>query len=104
MPLIGEARRDAIAFERPHFLDQSVFKFALPFARQKFDDLLAARQKFRTVAPTAIGGVRQLYAHRVAAVPGILSHARFLDSGFAAERWQWRTGSFSDGHGLVSGK
>ena len=38
-PFVGEANRDAVAAVCPQFLDQSVVKFAHPFALEKFDDL-----------------------------------------------------------------
>src|SRR5215469_546630 len=51
VPLIGEADRDAIAFERPQLLDQAVVELLRPLAGEERDDLRAPARKLRTVSP-----------------------------------------------------
>src|SRR3954451_8188081 len=58
-PLVGEAHRDPVVVAGPHFLDEAVIELPGPFARQKGDDLLAALDELRTVAPAAVLCVRK---------------------------------------------
>src|SRR5438552_2730195 len=81
VPLIGETHGNAVVAEGPDFLDQAVVKFALPLASQKFLDRLAALQKFRAVAPSAVARIGERDALRVACVPRILGQADLLDRG-----------------------
>src|SRR5882724_2124721 len=72
MPLIDEANGDAVAGERPKLLDQPVIQFALPFAREKSLDRLAALRELGAVAPVAVDRIALSNALRIAGVPGIL--------------------------------
>src|SRR5262245_54184329 len=44
MPLVGEPHRDAVAGERPQFLDQPVVALLRPLALEELDDLGAASE------------------------------------------------------------
>src|SRR5215813_9155212 len=100
VPFVGEAHRDAVAGECPHFLDQAVVELALPFARQERHDLVAAVQEFGAVAPPAVGRVGERDARRIARVPGVLGHARLLRGRFGGERRKRRS---AHGHAPRSG-
>ena len=52
--LVSKAHRDAIVIERPQFLDEPVFEFARPLAGEECNDLLAAVDELRPVAPAAV--------------------------------------------------
>ena len=77
-PFIGESDGDAVAVVRPQLLDEPVVEFAHPFAFEKRDDLLSALRKLAAIAPSAVGRVRERYALRVAAVPGVFGQANLL--------------------------
>src|SRR5262244_1746493 len=66
VPFICEAHRDAIAAERPHFLDQTIIELAIPFAREKGLDLLAAVNEFGAVAPDTVDRISERDAGGVA--------------------------------------
>ena len=85
MRLIGETYCDAVSCERPEFLDEAIVGFALPFSGEKLDDLFAAMEELITVSPAAIDGVGERDLLRVAAIPGVLCLAYFLDSRFVGE-------------------
>ena len=53
VPFIGEAHGDPVVAERPHFLDQPIIELAIPFAREKRLNRLAAVNELGTVAPDA---------------------------------------------------
>ena len=57
VPLVGEADGDARFVESPELFDEAVIEFAVPFAREELNDLVAAVDEFRAVAPVAIDGV-----------------------------------------------
>ena len=77
MELIGEANRDAILRKGPKLLDQPVIQFARPLARQKRDDLVAAIDEFRAIAPSAVRRIGERDAGGIAAVPGVFARRTF---------------------------
>src|ERR1700694_3107459 len=90
VPLIGKADSDTVRMEGPHFFNQPVVQFAVPFSRQKCFNRLASLQEFGTVSPPAIGGICERDAGRIAGIPGIFGQPRLFGSGFVGERWQRR--------------
>src|SRR6204780_3209538 len=55
MPLVGETHGDSVLAKRPKLLDQPIIEFTRPFARQERLNGFAPLEKFRAVAPAAIG-------------------------------------------------
>src|SRR5687768_16103042 len=90
-PLVSKAHRDAVIGEGPKFLDQSIVELAAPLAGQELDDLLAADREFGAIAPVAVDGISERHTLWVAAVPGVLGQADFLNCSLACERWKRRT-------------
>src|SRR5262245_64927699 len=88
VPFICEAHSDPVVAERPHFLNQPIIEFAIPFAREKRLDLLAAVNELGAVAPDAVDGIAEGDAGGIASVPGIFGKARLLRGGLGCERWQ----------------
>src|SRR5262249_23741580 len=89
VPFIGKAHGDSVVSECPDFLDQPIVKLAIPFAREKRLDFLAAMNEFGAVSPNAVGGIGKGYASGVAGIPGIFGEARLLRGGFGGEGRQW---------------
>jgi hypothetical protein len=61
VPLVCEAHRDAVVTERPHFLDHSVVRLAVPLARR----LTEATPKTRGASArlqAASAGARPIYS------------------------------------------
>jgi hypothetical protein len=52
VPFICKPHSDPVVAERPHFLDQPIIEFAIPFAREKRLNHLAAVNELGPVAPT----------------------------------------------------
>ena len=71
-PFISKTNRDAIALERPKFLDQTIFQLALPFEGEEGFDLLSSARKLRPVSPLAVGRIGERNLCRITAVPAIL--------------------------------
>src|SRR5262249_34303222 len=92
VPLVGEAHRDAVLAEGPQLLDQPVVELAIPFARQKFLDRLAALDELGAVAPAAGRRVGERDARGLARVPAVLGEAHLLGRGLQRERRQRRAG------------
>src|ERR1700674_1745253 len=90
VPFIGKADGDTVRMEGPHFFNQPVVQFAVPFSRQKCFNRLASLQEFGAVSPPAIGSICERDARWVTRVPGILGQARLFGGGFGGERWQRR--------------
>src|SRR5216683_3066214 len=88
MPLVGESHGNAIIRESPQFLDQPIVQLARPFSNQERLNGLAPLEELDAVAPTAVGGVSQRNARRVARVPRVLGHAHLLRGGLQCEWWQ----------------
>src|SRR6185312_3300749 len=86
VPFVGKAYGDAILPKAPDFLDETVVELATPLSAQKRFDCLPALQKFRTVAPAAVGRVGECNTRRVARVPGILSRPDLHDRRLQRER------------------
>src|SRR5262245_25190495 len=78
MPFICKAHSDPVVAECPHFLDQPIIELAIPFAREKRLDLLAAVNELGAVAPDAVDGIAEGDAGGIASVPGIFGEARLL--------------------------
>jgi hypothetical protein len=57
VPFIGKAHGDPIVAESPHFLDESIIEFAIPFAREERLDFLAPMNEFGAVSPNTVGGI-----------------------------------------------
>ena len=87
---IGEAHGDATVGERPHFFDQPIIELAIPFAREKCLDLLAAVNELGAVAPDTVDRISERDVGRIARVPGIFGDPRLLCGGLGAERRQRR--------------
>src|SRR6185437_7862240 len=90
VPLVGEANRNTIAGERPYLLDQPVVELARPFSLEKGDDLRAAVDEFRAVAPAAVLRVGERHARGLTGVPPILGGAHLLRGRFGGEGRQRR--------------
>src|SRR5262249_20173181 len=88
MPFICKAHGDPVVAECPHFLNQPVIELAIPFAREKRFDLLAAVNELGAVAPDAVDGIGEGDAGGIASVPGIFGEARLLRGGLGCERRQ----------------
>ena len=78
VPLVREAHRDALAFERPQLFDQAVVELACPLAGEEGFDLGAPARKLGAVAPRAVRRVRERHALRIATVPGVFGGAHLL--------------------------
>jgi hypothetical protein len=91
VPLIGKAHGDTVLTEGPHFLDQPVVQLAVPFARKKFLDGLAALQEFGTISPAAVGRVGERDAGGIAGIPYIFGLACLLRSSLGGERRKRRS-------------
>jgi hypothetical protein len=86
VPLVLEAHRDAVVGEGPERLAQRVVLLPLPLAAQERDDLVAAVQELRAVAPAGVRRVRGGDALGVAGVPGVLRGLHLLARGRLVER------------------
>src|SRR6202000_2780535 len=91
VPLVGEARRDAVVGECPELLDQAVVVLAFPLLGQEGDDLRGPGDEAGAVAPAALGGVGLGAARGVAGVPGVLGGTDLFDRGLSGERRQRRS-------------
>src|SRR5262249_18782352 len=90
VPFICKTHGDPVVAERPHFLNQPIIELAIPFAREKRLDLLAAVNELGAVAPDAVDGIGEGDAGGIAGVPGIFGEARLLRRGLGGEggqRW-----------------
>lgn len=85
---VFEADGNTVVSESPELFFQFVAKFFLPFAGEKFHDLLTAVEEFGAIAPFGIDRVSQGYSFGVLCVPSIFRHLYFLDSRFAGKRRQ----------------
>src|SRR5262245_40041019 len=92
VPFICKAYGDTVVAERPHFLNQPIVELAIPFAREKRLDPLAALNELGAVAPDAVDGIAEGDAGGVAMVPCIFGEACLLRGGLGHERRQWRAG------------
>src|SRR5262245_5304494 len=88
VPFICKAHGDPVVAERPHLLNQPIIELAIPFAREKRLDRLAAVNELGAVAPYAVDGIGEGDAGGVASVPGIFGKARLLRGGLGCERRQ----------------
>jgi hypothetical protein len=68
VPFICKPHSDPVVAERPHFLDQPIIELAIPFAREKRLNRLAALNELGAVAPDAIDGIAKGDAGGIAAV------------------------------------
>src|SRR5262249_30216831 len=57
VPFICKAYGDPVVAERPHFLNQPIIELAIPFAREKRLNRLAAMNELGAVAPDAVDGI-----------------------------------------------
>src|SRR5262245_49860562 len=89
VPFICKAHGDPIVTKHPDFLDQPIIELAIPFAREKRLDLLAAVNELGAVAPDAVDGIAEGDTGGVARVPGIFGEAHLLRGGLRRERGQW---------------
>jgi len=76
----------------PHCLNQPIVELAIPFAREKRLDFLAAAHELGAIAPDAVDRISEGDAGRIARVPGILGEPRLLRGGLGIERGQRRAG------------
>src|SRR5262245_34072866 len=88
VPFICKAHGDPVVAERPHLLNQPIIELAIPFAREKRLDRLAALNKLRAVAPGAVDGIGEGDAGGIASVPGVFGETRLLRGGLGCERRQ----------------
>src|SRR5262249_14472535 len=88
VPFICKAHGDPVVAERPHFFNQPIIELAIPFAREKRLNRLAAVNELGAVAPYAVDGIAEGDAGGIAAVPGIFGKARLLRGGLGCERRQ----------------
>src|SRR5262249_32861123 len=65
-----------------------IIELAIPFAREKRLNRLAAVNELGTVAPDAVDGIAEGDAGWIAAVPGIFGEARLLRGGLGCEARQ----------------
>src|SRR5262249_33901301 len=79
---------DPVVAERPHFLNQPIIELAIPFAREKRLNRLAAVNELGAVVPDAVDGIGEGDAGGIASVPGIFGEARLLRGGLGCERRQ----------------
>src|SRR5262249_23290370 len=98
VPLISKTDRDPITLKRPEFLDQTIFQFFVPFARQELHDLLATCKELRPVAPNAVWRVGERDTLRVTSIPGILGQPNFFGGGFGIEWGKGRSWIFFGFH------
>ena len=68
----GEAHGDAIAGERPEFLDQTIVVLARPRALEERFYRLLSVDELGSVPPLAVGRIGERYLGRIAAVPSVL--------------------------------
>src|SRR5262249_45680272 len=88
VPFICKAHGDPVVAKRPHFLDQPIIELAIPFAREKRLNRLAAVNELGAVAPDAVDGIAEGDAGGIARVPGVFGEARLLRGGPGCERRQ----------------
>src|SRR5580704_3032452 len=86
--LVGEADSDPAPGESPQLLDEAVIQLPSPFSVEESNDLGAAVQKFRAVAPVTVKAVPACDSLRVARVPVVLDRANFQDRRLLGERRQ----------------
>ncbi|MNY37562.1 hypothetical protein D3C86_1721340 [compost metagenome] len=86
VPFIGITHGNAVAGERPEFLDQPVVQLLGPFAGQEALGLFAVVGELGAVAPLGVQGVGQGHALRVARVPAVFGQANFFNGRFTGER------------------
>src|SRR5262245_13410367 len=92
VPFICKPHSDPVVAVRPYFLNQPIIELAIPFARAKRLNRLAAVNELGPVAPDAIDGIAEGDAGGIAAVPGVFGEARLLRGGLGRERrqrWAW---------------
>src|SRR5262245_19422192 len=94
MPLISEPHSDAVAGERPQFLDEPIIQLPGPLASEESNNFVASVNELRTVSPTGIDRVCQSYLPWVASIPGIFGEAHLLNRTLAGKWRQRRTGCF----------
>ncbi len=92
VPFIGEAHGDTVPREGPDLLDEAIFEFLVPLARQELDDLRPPPREFRAIPPAAVLGIGERDTDGIARIPGILRHPRLLGGGLGRERRKRRTG------------
>src|SRR5260370_10283136 len=88
VPFIGKADGDAVIPGGPDFFDQPVVELAVPFARQKRFDGLAALDKLRAVPPATVACVSERDPSRITRIPCVFCHAHFLGGGLVGEGWK----------------
>src|SRR5262249_55740110 len=88
VPFVCKAHGDPVVAERPHFLDQPIVELAIPFAREKRLNRLAAVNELGAVAPDAVDGIAEGDAGGIARAPVVCGGARVLGGGGGCERRQ----------------
>lgn len=86
MPLVGEANADLVFVERPQLLDQPIVQLMRPFTLKEGNDLLAADDELRAIAPPALRTIGERNLFGVSRVPGVFCCSDLLNSGFESER------------------
>ena len=81
----GLAHRDAVAGERPQFLDKPIVQFFGPLAREKSNDFVSSVDELGAIPPSRIDRLSQGYLPWVANVPAVFSKAHFLNCTFEGE-------------------
>src|SRR5260370_30985196 len=69
----------------PRVLDQSIVKFALPFAEKEAHNLLPTGDELGPVAPDTVKRISERYLLRIARVPVVLGLPYFRDCSLARE-------------------
>jgi hypothetical protein len=85
VPFICKAHGYPVVAKRPDLLDQPIVQLAIPFAREKCLDGLAATNELGAVAPDAVQRIGKRDFGRIATVPGILGEARLARGGLAVK-------------------
>src|SRR5262249_23249483 len=78
VPFVGEANRDSVLAKRPNLLDQAVIELTIPLARQKSFDFRSTLDELGAITPTTVRRVGKRDPGRIARVPCVLGHSRFL--------------------------
>lgn len=86
MPFVGVAHGNAVAAERPQFLDQTILAFLLPFALEERLRFRPVVRELCAIAPFRVERIGERDLGGVALIPAIFRETDFLDGRLQHER------------------
>src|SRR5437868_13748982 len=102
VPFVGVAYGNAIAAERPQFLDQTILVLLLPLALEERLRFRSIIRELCAIAPFRVERIGERDLGGVPRIPAIFRETDFLDGGFACERRKRRTEFGVGRHGVTS--